>query len=240
MAETKEETGDSLRMTRLEKHQQMSALDWTQPNCVIADKTGRSSSTICKWRKNLKKPESLLRWAHRNTQANWEKQFGHLDFVNNRDVDLARQIGMTRERMRQMRRNMNKPKGRFFGMHGRHIEFIKALRADKKNHVGYLRCKEKFPWLRWKLYLKLTRLAGLIPDNKPPPRLKPGRAAGFSQPFDKMDWRLSNVTLAEIWSVNYAVVASARSRQNRRWKKKLSESTFEAACLQQKEAALKI
>lgn len=94
------------------------SLDWSKQDCVLAEENKTTASMVHQWRKRLGKPRPKLWHKHRldHRPNKIEKNFGHLDFVNKRDVDLAVEAGVSRERIRQARVYLGKPKSRFHKM----------------------------------------------------------------------------------------------------------------------------
>lgn len=208
-----------MKPTRQIKFDRMSALDWTKPNCQLHDETGVSNALLCYWRHRLGKRESKLRYAHRaHCRPNkMEKNFGHLDFVNQRDSDLARMTGYTRERIRQARKFMGKPKCWLFRFHRLHAEFAKdvVVRSwiDKKIPIEFQWAIRAFPWMTWKAYCKLSKILGFIRDLNPPAKQKCGRKLAY--PYDLFDWKLGNLHLSKIWGCHCGAVAQWRRRKNK-------------------------
>lgn len=94
------------------------SLDWSKRDCELSDELGVSQYRIYYWRKRLKKPRPALWHKRRDGKKNNQiaANYGHLDFENKRDVDLATECGISRERIRQARAYLGKPKSRFHKM----------------------------------------------------------------------------------------------------------------------------
>lgn len=77
-------------------------MDWSKHDSQLAEEAGTSSNRVRYWRAKLGKPTSPNRYRHRWHKNFRLKKYGHLDW-SKRDVDLAREVGVSRERIRVVR-----------------------------------------------------------------------------------------------------------------------------------------
>lgn len=127
-----------------------------------------------------------------------------------RDVDVARTLGVTRERARQIRLVNHKPQCIYGGCNARTIEVLKVLKGRHEEVTG-------------------KSLVDIMEILKPvsPHCLRPAviramrhlclpftakRKEALKYPFATMDWRLGNKTLQMIYGAPNGIIPSARCR----------------------------
>lgn len=86
------------------KFAKFKALDWTKSNVDLSRETGYSLGVLSNWRRRLNMP-----LVNMFTKKVSEEQLSSADWENRRDIDLAREWGVSRERVRQLRAERNSP-----------------------------------------------------------------------------------------------------------------------------------
>lgn len=91
-----------------EKLKLFSSLDWFKTNRLLASETGFCALTVRAWRYRLGHPKArwkrLPEWDEHHRRADWAKVDWKLQ-----DIILSKQLGVSRERVRQVRRRLEKP-----------------------------------------------------------------------------------------------------------------------------------
>lgn len=81
-------------------------LDWSKNNNILSKETGVGYQTIGHMRSRLNKPYPTQNKA--NSKINKE-QLGAIDWEWTKDIDIAKSLGVSRERVRQLRNQLQKP-----------------------------------------------------------------------------------------------------------------------------------
>lgn len=186
------------------RHALYSQVDWTKQNCVIARELNSNPSTVALWRRKLKKPASPHVWQRTVPLA--IQKYSDLDWQNTRDIDLARQVGLTRERMRQLRITLNKPECIF-----RHCS--KPMIQFRKVFADYIKEKKEIPWPQFEALFPNTsrdrfkrwcHAAGIHVQRSENTGSKPKYHWQF------LDFRIPNNILSRIWKIHSQSIAQKR------------------------------
>lgn len=184
-------------------------LDWSKSNNQIARELGVNISTIRMFRIKLGLDASTHRGARRSNQRIPEELIEGADWVNTSDTTLARTWGCSRERVRQIRQQLNAPQ--FSG--------LSLFRKELLESVQWV--KEHRSELEGKKLIEITRI---MPGNHAHGwKVRAIAAAGLSFQrgpqrvytfTNQMDWRLSNRVLACIWDIKMTNFGSFRQHHD--------------------------
>jgi hypothetical protein len=201
------------------------SLDWTKQDAELARELSLSPTVVRSYRRRLNQPRSPRSGQHAEGRKVDMEVVAKADWANFRDVDLARQWGITRERVRQLREQLKAPPCRF----GRHSPAaVKILLWLEKNRAEV---EDK----------QASEIAKLIPyDYTLLTVYKCLRASGIpfkwcsnrkpERPIDEMNWELPNRVLEIVWHVSRnraGIYRYLQKKQPPRWdargKRKLEE-----------------
>lgn len=82
--------------------------NWAEQNCIIARRFDVTQSLVSSTRKRLGKQQPKNRCKRTGTNRNHE-MWNRLDWKR-QDIDIAEELHLTRERVRQIRKALGKPK----------------------------------------------------------------------------------------------------------------------------------
>lgn len=185
-------------------------VDWTQSNGQIAGALGVSISHVLQARQYYGKPayamdrDSQRQRSHKNIRVSQE-QIDAADWVNSTDVMLARQWGVSRERVRQFRLEQQKPACRFEHMEEETIKALLWLEEHRAEIEGkhFTEAAKLIPGeFGMARRHRLLDLSGIPLDRQ---RSSVGRNQRYN-------FALSNLWLAKIWVVKHNQIGSLRSR----------------------------
>ncbi len=95
--------------------------NWEEQDCALALEIGCSRAIVGRWRKKLGATAPLRKWKHSSHAKSGHHKlakYESLDWLKN-DSTLARELGLSRERIRQMRILLAKPRSPDYGRHDR-------------------------------------------------------------------------------------------------------------------------
>ncbi len=177
--------------------------DWSQSDTAIAREQKVSVATVHNWRVRLNKPPAPRDYARLPPEQarapvfdwesiNWEQP----------DVEIAREVGCTRERARQKRAELGKPKHLFHLVNFR--RFAEIFKGSKT--LAYKEADSKFP-ISEITFTSYCRRLGIAKTPRTYPKLP-----DF---WGKMNWAIPNILLADIWGIRTAqrVAAHRCNRQ---------------------------
>ena len=195
-------------MTAAQKYEFYSGLDWQKPITALAKETKLSVPCLFMWRKKLGLRPSSTRgnysWNERTKVT--REQYLALDWVNKTDSMLAKETNVSRERIRQVRIALGRPKSKW------------------KYHQPYKPCHQVRQYATEHPFTTCQELSakfGLAPQTVSlMTRGIPGRPKNMKSPtivpWHLMNWQLTNVTLHRIWKVSTVQQVA----NNRNWRKK--------------------
>ncbi len=151
-------------------------------------------ASVYRWADLFKYPFPDLRRAGRVSVDDWEK----VDWCQ-RDAEIARALGISRERVRQVRANRGKgPSAHRAQVH----QFSRWIVANKERLNGlpvYEVLKMFGCTLSQQVARRLLRAHGIVPHDP-------------ASRWRGVDWRLPNRDLARIWSTSSKYIANIRAR----------------------------
>lgn len=181
------------------------ALDWTKSTTALAREHGLNIGTVRIWRIKLGQPEVKDDRVHRPTLTLPQRPrvkpetYAHLDWANKPDAELAREVGLTRERIRQIRARLGHPRA--------HAWALKFERFKKKfegrTELTFEDARKEFPMCNT-TFLDYCARCGI----KTPVR---GTGPPTRYPWHLYDWRLPSKILGGIWKHNPGSIANHRS-----------------------------
>lgn len=182
-------------------------LDWTKSNTALAREHQLNTATISAWRHKLGHPNPVTRDIERRpplqkgTKKSKLTDYSHLDFANKSDATLAKEMGVSRELMRQVRARLGLPRRTHWQIK---FDNFKEHFKDRKE-LSFAQCRAEYPACPTETIFEdyCVRLGIEILD--------PIRAMR-RWPWHLVDWRISNKMLAEIWDANPGVFSNNRSR----------------------------
>ncbi len=176
------------------------AWDWTKTNVDIAREQGVEITIVRQYRLILNKPAVDREPTDELHVApikdhDWDAQ----DWTR-RDVDIARDLGVTRERVRQVRAKRGlTPKRQYID---RYAEFLKAVNGAKS--LSFREAKQMGVKISAFTFPRYCTRAGIERHRNDDPRIK--------YPWNQMNWDLPNILLREIWGVGgFNLLATHRS-----------------------------
>lgn len=181
------------------------ALDWTKGNTGLAREHKQNVGTVRNWRIKLGRPEVADDIVHRPTLLRPERQcvkiekYAHLDWANKSDSELAKEVGITRERIRQIRARLGHPRAQSWALKFKRFKEKFKGRTEltfEDARKEMLMCKETF--------LDYCARCGI----KTP---MPKRGGPVLHPWHLYDWRLNDKILGAIWERNPNSMANHRS-----------------------------
>ncbi len=179
-------------------------VDWNLQDTQIAKQINSSNSDVRRWRIALGKPPSPNIW--KRTVARLVLKYKDLDWENNRDIDLSIQLGLSRERVRQIRIALKRPCCKFAGCHKKMIQFrqIFADHIESKTPVPWEDFQAIFPNSGKEIYDRWSRSAGLEPVRRE------NRGPKAKYYWQHLDWRLPNIFLSRIWNIPRSHIGAKR------------------------------
>ena len=176
--------GDGSNQGRLPKIDH-TAVDWNQSNAAIARKHKVTVQTVADLRLILRKQRSKYQQHPTGISPDTQAQYEHIDW-NKRDVDIASEVGRSRERVRQIRKIMKKPKADKSAIR-KHIR-------DNMHLSGTVTAQELSQIIgtsRQCVY-KFAKDVGF--------KLRPSGRKRV-HPWDVMNWDLPNAILQRMWRI---------------------------------------
>lgn len=164
--------------------------DWSKPDAEIAREHKVPVTIVRNNRIKLGKPFAK-RAIHPTARTPAYGRFDHIDWANQdwkkADIDLAREIGCTREYVRQKRAQMGQPK-RHKWMN-KYDDFLKFAAGRKELHSGDIAGLDICPVT----FARYCTLAGIKRIRNPGQGFQPDPR------FALMNWRLPNKVLQILW-----------------------------------------
>lgn len=180
------------------------ALDWTKSNTALAREHKLNVTTVGNWRLSLGHANPTQRDAeHRpplQKAAENEVDYSHLDFANKSDATLAKEVGVTREYMRQVRAKLGLPRRTHWQLK---FEKFKEHFKDRKM-LSFQQCLDEGCTCRAESTFEDYCVRQGIEIIAPMQEVR-------RWPWHLIDFRLSNKVLAEIWDANPGVFSNWRS-----------------------------
>jgi hypothetical protein len=180
------------------------AADWTKPNTLIANEAGVNDLTVIAWRTALNKPKNPRKPRDPKPKEERRQEWQTWDW-SKLNSQIARQHGIGRERVRQIRRLLDKP-----NPNPELRRPVSALIEAKINEFVHLTSREA------------AKAIGCTRDQL----LNAARPLGIrfakqgSNPTERpewaiMNWRLPNRDLEKVWGLTFGRVASKRNRSSK-------------------------
>lgn len=183
------------------------ALDWQKNDSLLSKEWKLSSSVIGAYRRRFSKPFPTVN-AY-NTILTGEK-WDSVDWAQTKDVDIARQFGVTRERIRQLRAQLGKPDCMVKGLGSKAIEVLRWVRENREslNGKSMREVSELVPhtgMVRSQVYELLHRTDVVFgPDVRKTYK-------GFN--WDVLNWKLPNIVLGLIYGFPEYRIAITRNQR---------------------------
>lgn len=154
-----------------------------------------------------------------------------------RDAELAREHGITRERVRQIRESEDQPHSSVLRI--KKVEDkIRPMAGTTIPKTAKMFREEIDPdWLvSAKDFSKIIGRLGIVCHKKP--------GSSVKYPWDHMNWSLPNQDLSEIWKISYQLIASNRlvfdrskPAWSRAWGRIPDDPTYRSTVADEKKAA---
>ena len=180
--------------------------DWTKSNEQIMRETGADYGVVQKLRircGNLPNPKK--EWHHSAISlppsSDKPDMWAGVDWENTIDAEIARCVGVSRERVRQMRNKLNKPKCYLGDLKIRALE--KEFPGRKR--LSFNEAIKKVPNMSPQGFAIYCKKLGIEVEKTITIRAKQ------KTPWHLVNWALPTQLLAEIWKRKYGVVANCRS-----------------------------
>ena len=198
-----------IRSSKLSRAVNWAGVDWTKNNQVLAAELGVSIVGVNGWRKKLNKPQAFSPGDPITKKPVSDEQINSADWRNLRDVDICSRWGVSRERVRQLRLEHNKPACRFECFSKPKIGLILAAEGVRESIAGknIKAIATILQPLVGQIRIILLREAlnfAAIPFTERRERHH------HKYPADAMDWRLPNIVLQKIYGAPTNVIASMR------------------------------
>lgn len=183
------------------------SLDWSKNNSMLSRELGIPQQSISNIRYRLNKPFPTKN-AY-NTKYTQE-QLDAVDWEWTKDTEIAKAFGMSRERVRQLRNQLQKPKSKLEHLSQNQTAVMLWLR-DHRSEVEGKALKEAAEIIpanglsRTAMY----KLLQLHTDIEFAPGSKEKRR-GFD--WDSVNWKLPNIVLQMIYDMPKNAVANSRGR----------------------------
>lgn len=180
------------------------SVDWSQQDCEIAERLQTQQWAVQFWRKKLRKPQSKY-WHRKRGFAALLERWSKLDWRQT-NVVLARQMKVTGERARQIRRLLGKPNA--------------TIKAPPPSVMRRLRLVEaNLDQLRGLTVREAAKALGITLGPRSAARqfldarnvLRHGVG---KHPWQAMNFELGNSALGRIWRIGRFVIAQRRERHD--------------------------
>lgn len=178
-------------------------MDWSKSNADLAREHKVDLVQIAAWRKRLRKPPGPP-----DRELMYEGvppaihgfDFTGVDWVMS-DTEISRQLGCSREYVRQKRASFDIPKSLSYGR--KYDAFRQAFTGMET--ISHRKAKEIFPKISHSTFSRYCAKAGLriIID---------GHRRGSKYPRHLMNWQLPNIILQQFWQLPVNFCANWRSR----------------------------
>lgn len=212
------------------RHIDWENLDWTKNNQELSGITGFSSNVVSAYRLRLNKPPSPSYQGWKRARKITPDALAAVDWEGCRDITIAKQLGVTRERVRQIRLVGQYPKCKL----PKHTSPFQTLSDDFREWI-----KANKESIEGKL---AAEVAGSCPINIPKHRkyqlLKESgvnlvwRRAKTSQAVAlPVNWDLPNIVICAVWNKNKAWAAMSRYEFNKPKPKWFISRTREGYCI---------
>lgn len=180
----------------------LASLDWQKTAVQLSQETGIPAHILCyeRRKRNLPKP----RWQH--SEESIAARSGHVrrrvspeqwaavNWLNQQDIVIARQLGVSRERVRQIRRKFGHPNP---------INYHQPTGPTYKQAALALAALHP-DWTRRELVKALGCSIGTVAG------LRLGQDSRKKYPWHLMNWALSNRDLGHIWGLSAHSIAMHR------------------------------
>ena len=181
------------------------SVDWSQQNRDIAAALHCSDVAVASRRRRLDKPKPALWHKHRDF-AHRIAQWSRLDWRLT-NAKLGRQMGVGKERARQIRQFLGKPKSTIrepYRSIERRLEILKArLHALRGMKVREAELMLGYPLKRRTQARKFLDMQGV---------LRPGSS---KHPWHLMNFALGDAHLSQVWTIRRVIVSQHRIRRRR-------------------------
>lgn len=194
------------------------SLDWTKTDAALAREHKVAYSEIRRVRMQLKKPFPTDKWSAQRIID--PEKLAAVDWLMASDANIARQLGVTRERIRQLRHQLQKPRSLVEGLGDIGTTAYKwivknwdSLAGKTKREIADLFNKE-YPSL-----LDRNRIYAMIIRTKLPVSVKRQCKADAIK-WDEINFDLPNIVLTMIYGFGDNVVAASRNilfKHKARW-----------------------
>jgi hypothetical protein len=185
------------------------SLDWDKNNYILSRETGVGVATINAVRRQLRKQYPTIHSHHRKFS---DAALDAIDWEFERDIDIARKIGVSRERVRQIRAVQRRPecKVRCFSDPSR-VALLKwvlqhkdALQG-KTMHEAYALLPDCH--IKRQLVYEVLKRSGIQFETKLVKKFK-------DRNLEIINWKLPDTVITLIYGLNGHVAANARCQYN--------------------------
>jgi len=170
--------------------------DWSKSDTAIAREQVVSLNTVRQWRQKLGKPPPPRDYKRiPNVSPLETTPWDKADWVNQADVEIARVVGCTRERVRQKRAELGLPKRLKWTLDWE--RYSAAFPGIKE--LSFREFREKFPHTAYNTFRKWAAGTGIIAKRSP-----------HVTPWDQINFDLPNAVLKDIWQLKSNRAAQRR------------------------------
>lgn len=204
-------TGKSSQQVRRlsrKHHIDWDTVDWSEGNSCLARQLGINCTEVYRARMLLNKPAPTKNFIKRKIS---QEQLDAIDWEMTKDIDIANQLGVSRERIRQLRDTLNKPDCKVHRLRSASIVAYKwltdhreELEGKTKREISELFNASHEGWAnRTEFYRFLDRM-GIKTDPKPSRKAK--------HDVDKFNFKLPNIVLSMVYGIPTYMIANERNR----------------------------
>lgn len=179
-----------------------SSIDWSRQDRDIAEELQINPNRVSLTRRRLGKPRARF-WHKPKTFPALLERWNQVDW-RHANVTLSAKIGVSQERVRQIRKLLKKPKSTIKGPHPAVNRRLKKIDANLERLRG-LTFRQAAGLLGFSLNVNTAARRYLDSLNV----LQPG---GPRIPWSAMNFDLNNTILAEIWKIRREIITTYRYR----------------------------
>ena len=197
------------------------SLDWNQNDTSLAKEYKIPYADVRRARIKLKKPFPLPGLSKHRRKIDPAK-LAAVDWEFTKDLDIASQLGVSRERVRQLRNDTQKPACLVAGLGANNTECYKWIVKNKETLEGKSRreISEMFD-NEHKSLLNRTEIYKVIKKTGIRVSLERESRKDCSHLYDKINFDLPNIVLQMIYDLSFNSVGSYRNRMMKdgpRWR----------------------
>lgn len=190
------------------------ALDWSRNNSLLSRDCGIAAAVIGSYRIRMNKPHPTV-YSYNTIMT--DERLASVDWEMTIDADIARQFGVSRERIRQLRAELNKPKCKVKNLQFKSAAIFRWLEENRASLEGK----------------SLSEIAELVPHEgtarpvvyelikRSGITLGPGGPRFKHRGFDwgMVNFDLPNIMLCQIWGFPKYRIATTRNRTFKQYPK---------------------